>query len=44
MTKKTGLGKGLNALLSSPIIEEEKMQEGEIIQNLSNYFFISSPF
>ena len=34
MTKKTGLGKGLDALLSSPIIEEEKAQEGEVIQNL----------
>ena len=34
MTKNTGLGKGLNALLSSPIIEEEKVQEGEVIQNL----------
>lgn len=38
MTKKTGLGKGLNALLSSDIveniIEEEKVQEGEVIQNL----------
>ena len=34
MAKNTGLGKGLNALLSSPIIEEEKVQEGEVIQNL----------
>lgn len=34
MTKKTGLGKGLDALLSSNIIEEEKIQEGETIQNL----------
>ena len=38
MTKKTGLGKGLNALLSSDIveniIEEEKVQEGEVIQSL----------
>ena len=34
MTKKTGLGKGLDALLSSNIIEEEKPQEGEVIQNL----------
>lgn len=34
MTKKTGLGKGLDALLSNNIIEEEKQQEGEIIQNL----------
>ena len=38
MTKKTGLGKGLNALLSSDIveniIEEEKVKEGEVIQSL----------
>ena len=34
MTKKTGLGKGLNALLSNNIIEDEKIQEGEVIQNL----------
>ena len=34
MTKKTGLGKGLDALLSSPIIEEEVIQDGETIQNL----------
>lgn len=34
MTKKTGLGKGLDALLSNNIIEEEKIQEGEVIQNL----------
>ena len=34
MTKKSGLGKGLNALLSSPVVEEEKVLDGEIIQNL----------
>lgn len=38
MTKNTGLGKGLNALLSNnvleEIVEEEKIQEGEVIQNL----------
>lgn len=38
MTKNTGLGKGLNALLSSnvleDIVEEEKVQEGEVIQSL----------
>ena len=34
MTKNTGLGKGLGALLSTNIVEEEKMQEGEVIQNL----------
>lgn len=34
MTKNTGLGKGLDALLSNNIIEEERVQEGEVIQNL----------
>lgn len=38
MTKNTGLGKGLNALLSNnvleDIVEEEKVQEGEVIQSL----------
>ena len=34
MTKKTGLGKGLDALLLNNSIEEEKVQEGEVIQNL----------
>ena len=34
MTKNTGLGKGLGALLSTNIVEEEKIQDGEIIQNL----------
>lgn len=34
MTKNTGLGKGLGALLTSNIIQEEKMEEGEVIQNL----------
>lgn len=37
MTKNTGLGKGLNALLSSNVLEdivEEKVQEGEVIQSL----------
>lgn len=38
MTKKTGLGKGLDALLSNnivdDIVEEEKVKEGEVIQNL----------
>ena len=34
MTKNTGLGKGLNALLNSTVIEEEKIQEGEVIQQL----------
>ena len=38
MAKKTGLGKGLDALFASNIIEEvkeeEKLQEGEVIQSL----------
>ncbi len=34
MTKNTGLGKGLGALLANNITEEEKIQEGEVIQNL----------
>lgn len=34
MTKNTGLGKGLSALLSTNAVEEEKVQDGEIIQNL----------
>lgn len=34
MTKKSGLGKGLEALLSSSVIEEENIQEGEAIQSL----------
>ena len=36
MTKMTGLGKGLDALFSSNLVvnEEEKLQEGEVIQNL----------
>ena len=34
MAKNTGLGKGLGALLSTNIVEEEKIQDGEVIQNL----------
>lgn len=34
MTKNTGLGKGLSALLSTNAVEEEKVQDGEVIQNL----------
>ena len=34
MTKNTGLGKGLDALLVSNIIEEEKVQDGETVQKL----------
>lgn len=36
MTKNTGLGKGLDALLLNNVVEEEeKVQEGEIVQNLN---------
>ena len=35
MTKNTGLGKGLDALLLNNIVEEEKVQDGEIIQKLN---------
>lgn len=34
MTKNTGLGKGLDALLVSNIVEEEKVQDGEVVQKL----------
>ena len=34
MTKKTGLGKGLDALLINNVVEEEKVHEGEVVQNL----------
>ena len=35
MTKNTGLGKGLDALLLNNVVEEEKVQEGEVVQNLN---------
>lgn len=34
MTKKTGLGKGLDALLINNVVEEEKVHEGEVVQKL----------
>lgn len=34
MPKRTGLGKGLDALFSGPIIEEEQMRENDILKNL----------
>ena len=34
MTKKTGLGKGLDALLLNNVVEEEKVQDGEKVQKL----------
>ena len=34
MVKKTGLGKGLDALFSMPIAEEEKQKDGDILKNL----------
>ena len=34
MVKKTGLGKGLDALFSVPIAEEERVKENDILKNL----------
>ena len=34
MAKKTGLGKGLDALFSVPVIEEEQIQDTDILKNL----------
>ena len=34
MTKKTGLGRGLDALFTNKVSEEEKIKENEIVQNL----------
>ena len=34
MVKKTGLGKGLDALFSMPVVEEERQREGDILKNL----------
>ena len=34
MAKRTGLGKGLDALFSMPIPEEEKLQENDVLRNL----------
>lgn len=34
MAKKTGLGKGLDALFTSNIVEDEEIQEGESVLNL----------
>ncbi len=34
MVKKTGLGKGLDALFSMPVVEEEMQKEGDILKNL----------
>ena len=34
MAKMTGLGKGLDALFSMPIAEEEKQQENDVLKNL----------
>jgi ParB family chromosome partitioning protein len=32
--KKTGLGKGLDALFGAPVTEEEKPESGELVQNI----------
>lgn len=34
MPKRTGLGKGLDALFSGPIVEEEQMQENDVLKTL----------
>ncbi len=34
MAKKTGLGKGLDALFSTSILEEEKVQDNDVLKNL----------
>ncbi len=34
MMKKTGLGKGLDALFSMPIAEEEQQRDDDILKNL----------
>ena len=34
MTKMSGLGKGLDALLLNNVVEEEKVREGEMVENL----------
>ncbi len=34
MAKRTGLGKGLDALFSTPILEEEQMQDNDVLKNL----------
>ena len=34
MAKKTGLGKGLDALFGAPVIEEEQMQDNDVLKNL----------
>lgn len=34
MAKKTGLGKGLDALFGAPLIEEEQIKENDVLKNL----------
>lgn len=34
MAKKSGLGKGLDALFGAPVIQEEQMQENDVLKNL----------
>ena len=34
MAKKSGLGKGLDALFGAPVIQEEQMQESDVLKNL----------
>ena len=35
MAKKTGLGKGLNALFSEPVDESEEIKDGEVVKELN---------
>ena len=35
--KKTGLGKGLDALFSTPIIEEKELQTVQTLKNYMKY-------
>ena len=34
MAKKSGLGKGLDALFGAPVLQEEQMQDDDVLKNL----------
>ena len=34
MAKKSGLGKGLDALFGAPVVQEEQMQDNDVLKNL----------
>ena len=34
MAKKSGLGKGIDALFNAPVVQEEQMQENDVLKNL----------